>query len=61
MGGKLGPQLSAEYGFDYFFGNDLGVDNPVFFNAKVGYHEKVLSPTAPAVAWDSSMLAPIRA
>ena len=45
FGASLGPQVAAEYGVDYF----IGADNPWYFNAKVGYREKVLSPNAPAL------------
>ena len=44
-GAKLGPKLAAEYGFDAL----LPSDHPWYFNAKVGYREKTLSPNAPAL------------
>lgn len=43
-GARLG-KASAEYGFDYF----TPADDPLFFNAKVGFAEGVLSANAPAV------------
>ncbi len=45
FGASLGTQLAAEYGVDYL----AGADDPWYFNAKVGYREKVLSPNAPAL------------
>jgi hypothetical protein len=44
-GAKLGPKLAAEYGFDVV----VPSDHPWFFNAKIGYREKTLSPNAPAL------------
>jgi hypothetical protein len=44
-GAKLGPKLALEYGFDAI----VPSDHPWYFNAKIGYREKTLSPTAPAL------------
>jgi hypothetical protein len=44
-GVNLGPKLAAEYGLDAV----VPSDHPWFFNAKLGYRENTLSPTAPAL------------
>ena len=44
-GAKLGKKLQAEFGFDIL----EPTDDPIFFNAKIGYPEGKLSPRAPAV------------
>lgn len=45
FGAKLGSKLAAEYGIDIL---SPGA-HPVYFNAKVGFREAVLSPNAPAL------------
>jgi len=45
-GKSLGHGLALEYGVDYL----APADHPLFFNAKIGYPEKTLSPSAPALA-----------
>lgn len=45
LGANLSPKLALEYGVDL-----LGATNdPLFFNAKVGYRENVLSRNSPAL------------
>lgn len=44
-GATLSSKLAIEYGFDVFG----GVDDPLYFNAKIGYRENVLSKNAPAL------------
>jgi hypothetical protein len=44
-GARLGPKLRLEYGLDMV----EPTDDPLFANAKIGYPEKTLSPSAPAL------------
>jgi hypothetical protein len=44
-GANLTKKLSAEYGFDLL----TNQNNPVFFNAKIGYHEDALGKSVPGM------------
>lgn len=49
MGFLPGPRLNGEAGFDYKACGDPADDNPVYFNAKLGFPEGALGGGAPAV------------